>query len=280
MKQYIAIFCALSVLILSGCSSAKKVPYMQEIETIPAEALMVTSEASDPRLAPGDLLNILVTSTNMQAALPFNKGKYITSEGLINNINNNYNTNSQLTAESNTDTYLINAQGDIEFPILGKIHVAGLTKTQLADKLQAMIYPAYMKEKPAIDIRVANFRVTVLGEVNKPGVVSAPNERLNILEAIAMSGDLGIKGRRDNVLIIRTNYDGTREVARVDLQDKNLILSPYFWLQQNDQIYVEPNKSAANASWQLAPGVSAAITFVGGISSLASLVIGIINLSK
>lgn len=279
MKHHILATGALCALILTGCSSAKKVPYLQEIESLPAEVLAVTAQAPEPTFVPGDFLNITVTSPNMTAALPFNKGKYIDMEGRLSSAIS-INGTSHFTGDSNAEGYLVDNAGNIEMPIIGTVHVGGLTKAQVQTEIYDRIYPTYIKEKPAIDVRLVNFKVTVLGEVAHPGVVKVTSDRLNILEALASCGDLGIRGRRDNVLLIRTTGDGKREIARIDLQDKNLVSSPYFWLQQNDQIYVEPNSSAANASWQLAPGVSAGITFLGGISSLAGLVIGIINLTK
>ncbi|MCH5346498.1 MAG: polysaccharide biosynthesis/export family protein [Muribaculaceae bacterium] len=279
MKNKLLLLSLVVAAVLTGCTSAKKVPYVQEAETLPIDLLEQTHAAADPRIVPGDLLNILVTSTNMQAALLFNKGVMADAEGNVRSVSPNV-TSSQNVDETQTNNYLVNSEGYIDFPILGKVHVAGLTKNQVIEKLQHEIWPEYMKEMPSIDVRVSNFRVSVIGEVQRPGVVRAPNERLNLFEALAMVGDLGIRGRRDNVLLIRTNYDGTREIVRMNLQDKNLLLSPYFQLQQNDIIYVEPNKSAANASWQMAPGVSAAIATVGGLSSLAGLVIGIINLTR
>jgi polysaccharide export outer membrane protein len=119
-----------------------------------------------------------------------------------------------------------------------------------------------------------------MGAVRNPGMYVSKNERLNFLEAIALAGDLDIKGERENILLYRTNADGTREVHRLNINDKNFLLSPYFNLQQNDLIYVVPNKSLANTSWQMNPSISAAITVVGGLSSIASLVIGIVNLAK
>lgn len=281
MKKTLLGFTLAFGLVLTGCSSAKKVPYVVDAETLPAEILAQTSSAADPRLVPGDLLNIMVTSTNMKAALPFNKGVMVDADGKISSISPYMSTNSSTNInETSTTAYLINADGYIDFPILGQIHVAGLTKKEAVEKIQHELWPTYLKEKPSIDLRVANFRVTVLGQVKSPGVVRAPNERLNLFEAIAMCGDLDIRGRRDNVLLIRTNYDGTREVVRLDLQDKNLLVSPYFQLQQNDQIYVEPNQSAANNSWALPPAVTATITTVGGLSSLVGLVLTIVNLTK
>lgn len=281
MKKYIISLAIASTLILSGCGSAKKVPYVVEAETIPAELLSQTAAVKEATIIPGDLLSINVTSTNMKAAMPFNKGRYVSSDGNVGNLYGQYSSGYVTGSEaSSQDLYLVNNEGNIEFPVLGSIHVGGMTKAQVGELIRSEIYPQYIKERPTVDVRISNFRVTVLGEVRSPGVVRSPSEHLNIFEALAMCGDLNIKGRRDNVLLIRTNANGTREIVRLDLQDKNLLLSPYYQLQQNDQIYVEPNKSAANASWSLSPGVSATMTFIGGISSIASLVIGIINLSK
>lgn len=125
-----------------------------------------------------------------------------------------------------------------------------------------------------------NFRVTILGQVKSPGVYQSDNERMNILEALAKAGDLDIRGDRENVLLYRTNADGTREVHRLNLHDKSLLLSPYFNLQQNDFIYITPNRSAAASAWQMHQGWTTAISVVSGLASIAALVIGIINLNK
>ena len=151
---------------------------------------------------------------------------------------------------------------------------------QAAKVIFDAIYPKYVTEKPIIDIRLMNFRVTVAGAVRSPGVYQSKNERMTFLEAISMAGDLDIRGDREEIYLYRTNPDGTREVHKLDINDKNFLLSPYFNLQQNDFIYVQPNKSLQQNAWQLSPAASATITIVGGISSLSSLIVGIINLSK
>ena len=125
-----------------------------------------------------------------------------------------------------------------------------------------------------------NFRVTVAGAVKNPGVYQSKNERMTFLEAISMAGDLDIKGDRENIMLYRINPDGKREVVKLDIHDKDFLMSPYFTLQQNDYIYVQPNSSMRASAWQMNPAVTATITVVGGMSSLASLVVGIINLSK
>ena len=150
----------------------------------------------------------------------------------------------------------------------------------MAEEITDAIYPKYLTEKPVVDVRLMNFRVTVAGAVKSPGMYQSRNERMTFLEAIAMAGDLDIKGDRERIYLYRTNPDGTREVHRLNINDRNFLMSPYFQLQQNDVIYVEPNKSMRQGAWQLNPAVTATITIVGGLSSVASLVIGIVNLSK
>lgn len=271
---------AVALLLATSCSAPKKVPYLVGAETIPAEILSQTSTVADPVITPGDLLNIEVTSTNMAAVAPFNKGRYVDADGKINILSRQTNSYNNTGIEVSTDYYLVNADGNIDFPIIGKIHVGGLTKAQVAEEVINAIYPRYVTERPNVDIRLMNFRVSVAGAVKNPGMYQSRNERMTFLEAISMAGDLDIKGDRENILLYRINPDGTREVHRINLQDKNFLLSPYFTLQQNDFIYVQPNKSLSNQAWQMAPGVQSTITIVGGISSLASLVIGIINLTK
>lgn len=242
--------------------------------------LSQSQDTSDPVIKIGDLLNINVTGVNMVAMAPFNRGKYIDSEGKIMDLGRQVSSGSNYGVEMSTEYYLVNSDGCIDFPIVGKIHVAGLTKNQVAENIVNDIYPKFVTEKPSVDIRLMNFRVTIAGAVKNPGVYQSKNERMTFLEAISMAGDLDIKGQRDNILLYRINADGQREVVRVDINDKNFLLSPYYNLQQNDFIYVVPNKSLQKSAWSMDPAVTATITVVGGISSLASLVIGIINLTK
>ena len=269
-----------ALLLLSSCSAPKKVAYMVDAEQIPVEVLSEAQDISDPVLIPGDLLNIEVSGVNMAAMAPFNKGKYIDAEGKIGSMSRSYNTYGDNGLEASTEYYLINADGNILFPIIGKIKAAGLTKNQLATEICDELYPKYVNEKPAVDIRLMNFRVTVAGAVKQPGVYQSKNERMTFLEAIARAGDLDIKGERENILLYRTNADGTREAHRINIHERDFLLSPYYNLQQNDVIYVTPNKSMAQNAWALNPAVTVTISVVGGISSLASLVIGIVNLTK
>lgn len=271
--------------LLGSCSAHKKVPLIQYADGIPQEILAQPIPPADPILQPGDLLNIEVTSTDPVAAAPFNKGRYLDSEGRIQSIGShinssltNYGTNGISTAS--TEYYLIDKDGNINFPIVGSIHLAGLTKNQAQEVIVNAIYPKYLKIKPMVDVRYMNFRVTMLGAVKSPGIVLAPNERLNIFEALAMAGDLDIRADRENLLLVRTNSDGTREVHRIDVHDKNLLLSPYYNLQPNDIVYVNYNRSGAQDAWQLSQGFTATMAVIGGVSSVTALVISIVNLTK
>lgn len=265
--------------LLTACSAPKKVTYLQDVDVIPTEILTQHQPVSDPILGPGDLLNIRVYSSDMAAVAPFNKGQYITPEGGIGYAQTTTSQTAGNSITNQTEYYLVNVNGDIDFPVLGTIHVTGKTKQALAEEIRDDIFPKYVRQAPTVEVRLMNFKVTVLGQVKTPGQYTATNERMNVLEALAMAGDLDIRGERENILLYRTNSDGTREVHRLNLNDKNLLLSPYFNLQQNDFIYVEPNRSAKQNAWQLHQGWTTAITVVSGISSVAGLVIGIINLT-
>jgi polysaccharide export outer membrane protein len=139
--------------------------------------------------------------------------------------------------------YLVSNGGTIEFPVLGTIKAAGLTKEQLKETITKKLVDQKLLTDPIVTVRFLNFRVTVLGEVNHPGELSVPSEKISLLEAIGLAGDLTIYARRDNVLVIRENENGDKEIKRIDLNSKELLSSPYYYLRSNDIVYVEPNKA-------------------------------------
>lgn len=278
MKLFYKSVIPVAVLCLASCSAPKKVSYVLDAETIPTEVLTQNYNQSEAILSAGDLLNICVTSSDMQAVAVFNKGLYVDEKGSISRVQTTSQNNSN-NYETSTEYFLVSQDGTIDFPVIGSINAAGMSKMQLAEEITNAIYPKYVKDKPIVEVRLMNFRVVVTGAVKSPGIYKSPNERMNFFEAISMAGDLDIKGDRENILLYRLNYDGTREVHKLDIHDKSFMLSPYFTLQQNDVIYVTPNKYMQNNAWQLNPGVAATITYISGISSVASLVIGIINLA-
>lgn len=265
---------------LTGCTAPKKVIYFEDAQVIPSELLNQIPVVVDPVINVGDLLNIQVASLNMTAAAPFNKGNYIDHDGRVSRMTSGSSSSMGGGLEASTDYYLVNSEGCIEFPILGTLKVVGMTNEQVAQMICNEIYPKYITDRPVVDVRLMNFRVTMLGAVRSPGVYQSRNGRMTFTEAIAMAGDLDIKGSRDNILLFRTNADGTHEVHRLDIHDRDFLLSPYYNLQQNDLIYVEPNKSMRHAAWQMNPAVNITIGFLGTTMSLFSFIVGIINLTK
>ncbi|WP_100611549.1 polysaccharide biosynthesis/export family protein [Confluentibacter lentus] len=213
-------------LLLTSCASKREVVYFQnakDFETI------VDTDTFAPRFKINDIVSINVSTFDLEAVKPFNLIKSSGSEnGSVKELD-----------------YLIDNEGNIDYPVLGKIKLLGLTveeaKLLFKEKLND-----YLTD-PIINIRILNFRVTVLGEVGKPGTYSVSGERSSILEAIGLAGDLTIKGRRDNVMVIR-DFNGTKTYTRIDLTTKEAFNSPVYFLTQNDVVYIEPNKSAISSS--------------------------------
>lgn len=256
------------LLLLASCQSAKQVPYLQNVDEIPADVLAKATYVPEQILMPGDLLDITVMATDRVSVQPFNRRVVDLSK-----------SSGALTSDE-LNFYLVDNSGYIDMPVLGRIYVQGMTKSELENYIREEIYPKYIHEVPAVTVRFENFRISVTGDVARPGSFIVPNERVNVLEAIAMAGDLNITGRRDNVLLVRVNADGSRTTARLDLTDKDLILSPYFYLQQNDVLYVEPNISKARSSTVVPPTASLAISIIGSALSVASLIMTILNFTN
>ncbi|WP_406684205.1 polysaccharide biosynthesis/export family protein [Seonamhaeicola sp. MEBiC1930] len=217
------------IILASSCVSTKKIEYFQELEGTSINKSSIPFEA---KIQTGDLLYINITATNAEAAIPFNLYQ---SPIIGNNV-----------ANSTPIPYLVNIDGIINFPVLGKIEVAGLTTKQLTKRLEDLLLNHI--NNPIINIRFRNFRVSVLGEVNNPGTFQVLNERMSIIEAISLAGDLTVYGKRESVRLIRWEEGNKKKLIELDLTDKNILDSPYFILKQNDVIYVAPNKAKVNAS--------------------------------
>ncbi|RYE26295.1 MAG: polysaccharide export protein [Sphingobacteriales bacterium] len=147
---------------------------------------------------------------------------------------------------ANQKGYLVDSAGFIDYPVIGKLHVAGLTLRQIKTEIAQRLKSEYIKD-PVVEVRILNYKVTVIGEVRYPGVVIAPNHRMNVMEALAAAGDITLTGRRDNVMVIREG-DGKREFARIDLSSRNAFTNPYFVLKQNDIVYVEANAATRQSN--------------------------------
>lgn len=219
---------SLIIFLTTGCVRYESlVSFNNEEEVMPTSINIDNFE--DLKIQNNDVLKIEISSFNMEAAAPFNL-----SGG---------NTNNQQMMRGNTDNlelflgYLVDAKGMVDLPVLGAVELAGLTVSEAKTKVRKLVEP-YLKDA-VINMRFINFKVTILGEVNMPGIVSLTNNRVTLLEAIGRAGDLTNYANRNNILVIREE-DGVRTYNRVDLQSYNIFESPYFYLQQNDMIYVEP----------------------------------------
>lgn len=266
MKKMMFMLLAVIAVIMASCGSGKEVPYLIDANQLPQDLLNAAARTTDPVLMSGDMIQINVSGPDAEAVKPFSKSEYVSTT------HNYAGNNSQ---DNSIYYYLVDNDGNIEFPMLGTLHVSGLTISGLQDLIASQIYPRYLTVKPVVEARLQNFRVFMLGEVNSPGVVRAPNGRLNLLEAIAQSGDLTIRGKRDNIMIVRTDAQGNRSVKTVNINDPKVILSPDFYLQQNDIIYVEPNASKARSSWSMPPGLSFGISMLGTLMSVTTFVIAL-----
>jgi len=211
-----------------ACVSPKKMVYFQDIEGVETNEAIVNYE---PKIQVGDLLSINVSAIDGEAAMPFN----LYETPMI----------GSTASSAKPLTYLVNTDGEINFPVLGAMKVEGVSTKILAADLTKTLAD-YLKS-PIVNIRLTNFKVTVLGEVKVPGSYTIPNERISIIEAIGLAGDLTIQGRRSTVLLVREEH-GKRKFVTIDLTNKKLFNSPYFYLAQNDVIYIEPNKTKLNSS--------------------------------
>lgn len=249
--------------LFSSCKAYKKVPYLKDLEN---DTILSTIDKMEPTLAYKDQFTIVVNTPTPEASEAFNlttTPRMMTGKALTGN--------AQMM-----QAYEVNQDGDITFPVLGKIHVAGMTREELQDTLKNMLYPKYITEEPIIVIQRTNFAVSVLGEVKSPGRFMVTNDRVSVLEALAMAGDMTLYGKRDNVLVVREDDMGNKTTARLNLQDKDVFQSPFFYLKQNDLVYVTPNKSRGNTS-----AITSSVTIVFSVvSMLVTLTNLTINLSK
>ena len=242
---------------LASCSAPKEVLYLQDIASIKEENIDKNYEVI---IHKDDLLAILVNSKDPELALPFNM-PVVT-----------YQIGAQTTAQQRLLGYLVDQNGDIDFPILGKLHLGGLTKgaaeTVICERLKA-----FLKEEPIVNVRMVNYKFSVLGEVGKPNTFTVANEKVNVFEALAMAGDMTIYGKRNNVKLLREDEQGRKEIVLLDLKDPGIVSSPYYYLQQNDILYVEPRKSKIRSSEMSA--ITPWVSILSVLTSLTSLAVAL-----
>lgn len=239
-------------LLISSCVSRKEIVYFQGLDE--TEAKIDSNQEKGLEIKPNDLLTISVSAPEQEAALPFNLPVIGVPQSGAELGGLTVNGRQQL------QTYLVDSDGNIEFPILGTVEVAGLNRQQLSGKLKNKISD-YVQD-PIVNVRIVNFQVSVLGEVARPGTFDIRDEYLSLPKALGLAGDLTIYGRRDNVLVMREE-NGKKVHAYLDLTDPTVINSPFYYLQQNDVVYVEPNGAQRqSASYNRNAGVYISIASV------------------
>lgn len=236
-----------------SCTSKKNITYLQDIDTaaVPGSTLVY-----EPQLQSDDVLSITVAAENPELTAIFNLPEV---QGLVTNA----------TVQNRLKTYLIDNEGYVDFPVLGRLKLAGMTKVEAIKKLTVGIAD-YIKN-PIITIRILNFKISVLGEVQRPGSFTLGSERITVLEALSMAGDLTIYGKRNNILLIRES-EGVKSYHRIDLTSTLFLNSPYYYLSQNDILVVEPNNTRVNSS-VVGPNVSVILTAVSILTTIMALVI-------
>lgn len=266
MKLKFVSVVALFMWILSACSVPKDVVYFQGIDNATAEQIEQMSQTYTAKICTDDMLTITVTAWDPTVVTPFNPPAFSFAQ-----------ETDQVRTASNTQlqTYLVDTDGNINFPVLGKIHAEGLTKQQLRDLLQEKIR-VYVADA-LVNIQIINYKVTILGEVARPGRLTVPNERLSILDALGSVGDLSINANRKNILVVRENH-GKKEFARLDITRPDIFTSPYFYLQQNDLVYVEPNNAKKrNSRYSTAQQYSVTVfsSVLSAISVITTVILAI-----
>lgn len=246
-----------TVSILSSCASREKIIYLQNISETNNEKII----KYEARLQPDDLLMILVSAPDPEAAIPFN----LPAVGVLGANNSLDNANPQMRYQS----YLINNDGNIQFPVIGDLKLGGLTRSEALLKLNTEL-KKYINN-PIVNMRILNYKISVAGEVVRPGTYEIVSERITLLEAISKAGDLTIYGNRNNVLIVR-EVDGKKTHNFVDITKADFINSPFYYLTQNDAVYIQPNKTRINSS-VIGPNTSVIISSVSLVITLIALLV-------
>lgn len=250
INQFFPSFGICVLFLISSCTNSKKIAYFLNQQ----DTTLTTSNAAPAAyIISNDLLSITVSSLSNQASAVFNTAN---SAGMAS-INQNENV-------LQPSGYLVNKDGYIKFPFLGSLKVSGYTEQELEDTITNLLLAKKLLLDPIVTVRHLNFKVTVLGEVNRPAVLKVTSEKISFLEALGLAGDLTIYAKRENVLLIREE-NNKKVIRRIDLNSSNFLLSPYYYLKSNDIIYAEPNKAkvaSTSKAVQLLPIMLSGLSFL------------------
>lgn len=226
-------FVSISGLYISSCSAPKNITYFRDIPDTIKQKVVQQAQYNTPTIHADDILQVDIQTLDVGATTLMNPAG--TANWPVNG------AGAAGANMQNVSGFLVDKNGDVILPLIGKVKVEGKTTNQVRDEIQAKASEYY--KQPVVTVRFANFKVTVLGEVARPATYLMPNEKVTLLDAIGVAGDLTIFGKRENVLLIRNQSDNKKEFIRFNLNESQTFSSPYFFLQQGDVVYVEPNKS-------------------------------------
>ena len=247
MKKLTNIFLLIMGIMLTSCMSTKKVTYFQNLDNVD---LSKTTGLYDAKIMPKDILSITVHTLTPEASEAFN-------------------------LKGSSSGYLVDNEGKIDFPVVGTLNLGGMTTKEAEVLIKSKIEP-YMSasENPIVQVRMSNYKYAMLGGIRAPGVYTAPNEKISIVEAIARAGDLDLYGQRDKIFLIRENEHGEREYHQLNINDAEIFNSPYYYLQQNDIVYVEPKKVQARNSF-FASSTSMWLSLFGMLTSVSTFILAL-----
>jgi polysaccharide export outer membrane protein len=234
-KEKFTLLTLLTVSLLSSCQSTKNVTYFQDISVLAQSELSNTTKFVEPVIQSDDILSISIFTIDPTSNM-------VVNQAASQAISTTSAATASLAATAPTSGFLVDKNGEIDLSIIGRVKVMGLTTFQARDLIKEKAAVVY--KNPNIQVRFANFKITILGEVARPASYVIPNEKVSILDALGLAGDLTIFGKRENVILIRENL-GKKEFARLNLNSKEIFNNPYYYLKQNDVLYIEPNKGKA-----------------------------------
>lgn len=254
--------------LMVACKTPKDVIYFQGIDNLSEDKLaQLSTQAYSTKITYDDLLSITVSAWDPSAVTPFNPPVYaFASQG-----------EEPIVASEAMYNYLVDKEGNIRFPVIGTVHVAGLTKTEISAQLESLI--SKYVDNPLVNVQLLNFKITLMGDFNRPGTYSIKNDRVSILDAIGMAGDLQMTAKRTNIMVIREN-NGKKEVHRMDITSPDIFESPCFYLQQNDVVYVEPIERKLKTRNSSSQNLSLASSIISTLSVVASMIFSVITLAN
>lgn len=252
------------IALMCSCVSPKQLAYFRDVTAESAVEINKNMQVQpEPRVKINDALVITVSALDPEAVVPYN----------LPNVAYATPTSEAVPTSSTFQYYTVDAQGNINFPVLGKLHIVGMTQSEVIDLIQSKL--ERQLENPIVTMRFLNAKVTVLGEVKNPGAYPLNNGGMTLLEALGVAGDLTQYARRDNVLITREN-NGQLEFVRLDLRSDEIFTSPYFYLQQNDVVVVSPNQARTTSN----QSISLWLSMVGTVASAATVVVSVLSINK